>query len=463
MLRNDNKAIRFLQKRTPMLAIAILAAGKGTRMKSDLPKVLHPLAGKSLIHRVLSCTQGLNPSRRLIVVGHQANVVETYLKDYQDLDFVIQQPQNGTGHAIQQLRSKLQEFNGELLVLNGDVPLLKQKTLSSLLKFHKESKASVTFLSTSLESPIGYGRVFTNDSGLVTEIIEDRDCTTEQRKNKLVNSGIYCFNWQQLSDVLNLLSSQNSQNELYLTDTISLLKKALHFEVDDPFEVKGINDRSQLSECEQYIQRKLKAYWMSKGVSFIDPISCSISEDSILGTDVIIEPQTHLRGKCTIGNGCHLGPGSIIKDSTLAENVLAVNSFINEARIGKSTSIGPFAHIRPESSISNHSKIGNFVEIKKSFIGEGTKVSHLSYVGDSTLGENINIGAGTITANFDGKNKHRTVIDDYTKTGANSVLIAPIKIGSHVTIGAGSTISKDIPNNCLVVERSKAIIRPKDN
>ncbi len=444
-----------------MLAIAILAAGKGTRMKSNLPKVLHPLAGKSLIDRVLSSTQELSPRRRLIVVGHQANLVEDSLKNHQDLDFVLQRPQNGTGHAIQQLIPKLKGFKGELLVLNGDVPLLRKETLSSLLKFHKESNASVTFLSANLDSPTGYGRVFTDESGLVKKIIEEKDCTNEQKKNKLINAGIYCFNWQQLLDVLNLLSDKNSQNEIYLTETISLLKKAIHFKVDNPFEIKGINDRFQLSECEHYIQEKLKSLWMRKGVSFIDPISCSLSEDSNFGTDVIVEPQTHFRGKCNIGNGCHLGPGSVITNSTLAENVRAIQSFINEAAIGNNTSIGPFAHIRPESNISKNSKIGNFVEIKKSFIGEGTKINHLSYVGDSDLGKNINIGAGTITANFDGKNKHRTIIDDHSKTGANSVLVAPIKIGSNVTIGAGSTISKDIPDKSLVVERSKTIIKTK--
>ena len=444
-----------------MLAIAILAAGKGTRMKSKVPKVLHPLAGKSLIDRVLSSTQGLKPNRRLIVVGHQANLVEASLNNQRDLEFVLQQPQNGTGHAIQQLSSRLIGFNGELIVLNGDVPLLREDTLSSLLKFHKESKASVTFLSASLDSPTGYGRVFTDESGLVKKIIEERDCTNEQRKNNLINAGVYCFDWQQLSDVLNSLSNQNSQNEIYITDTISLLEKALHFEVDNPFEIKGINNRFQLSECEHYIQEKLKSLWMTKGVSFVDPTSCSLSEDSCFGTDVIIEPQTHLRGKCTIGNGCRLGPGSVITNSKLGENVIAIHSFINDATIGNDTSVGPFAHIRPESNISNNSKIGNFVEIKKSFVGKGTKINHLSYVGDSVLGKNINIGAGTITANYDGKNKHRTIIDDFSKTGANSVLVAPIKIGSHVTIGAGSTISKDIPDRSLVVERSKTIIRTK--
>ena len=444
-----------------MLAIAILAAGKGTRMKSKLPKVLHHLAGKSLINRVLSCTLGLKPDRSLIVVGHQADLVEDSLKNHQDLEFVLQQPQNGTGHAIQQLSPRLKGFSGELLVLNGDVPFIKEETLSALLEFHKGSNASVTFLSASLNSPTGYGRVFMNESGLVSKIIEERDCSIEQRKNKLINAGIYCFNWQQLSDVLSLLSNKNSQNEIYLTDTISLLKRAFHFEVDNPSEIKGINDRSQLSECEHYIQEKLKSSWMKKGVSFVDPTSCSLSEESVFGTDVIIEPQTHLRGKCTIGNGCHLGPSTTITNSTLADNVLAIHSFINEASIGNDSSIGPFTHIRPESKISKNSRIGNFVEIKKSYVGEGTKINHLSYVGDSTLGKNINIGAGTITANFDGKNKHRTIIDDYSKTGANSVLVAPINVGSNVTIGAGSTISKDIPDNSLVVERSKALIRTK--
>ena len=446
-----------------MLAIAILAAGKGTRMKSKLPKVLHHLAGKSLINRVLSSTRGLKPDRSLIVVGHQADLVEDSLKNHQDLEFVLQQPQNGTGHAIQQLSPRLKGFNGELLVLNGDVPLIKEETLSALLKFHKKSNASVTFLSASLNSPTGYGRVFTNQSGLVNKIIEESDCSNEQRKNKLINAGIYCFNWQQLLDVLSSISNKNSQNEIYITDTISLLKRAFHFEVDNPFEIKGINDRFQLSECEHYIQEKLKSLWMKKGVSFVDPTSCSISEESKFGTDVIIEPQTHLRGKCTIGNECHLGPSTTIINSTLADNVLATHSFINEASIGNNSSIGPFTHIRPESKISKNSRIGNFVEIKKSTVGEGTKINHLSYIGDSTLGENINIGAGTITANFDGKNKHRTIINDYSKTGANSVLVAPINVGTNVTIGAGSTISKNIPDNSLVVERSKVLIKTKSN
>ncbi len=445
-----------------MLAIAILAAGKGTRMNSDLPKVLHSLAGKSLIERVLASTKGLKPNRELIIVGHKALEIQQFLRNSPRLEFVHQEPQNGTGHAIQQLLPKLKEFKGDLLVLNGDVPLLTETTLKKLLDFHRKSEASVTFLSATLSNADGYGRVFTDKQGNVINIIEESECSELQRKNKLTNAGIYCYNWEKLRDVLKLLSNNNSQKEIYLTDTISILPKALHYEVEDPKEVSGINNRYQLSKCEAHIQKKLKLYWMNKGVSFVDPTSCTLSEESSFGIDVIIEPQTHIQGHCVIGNRCHLGPGSVITNSILGDGVLAIHSYINGAKIGEETSIGPFAHIRPESTIYNGSKIGNFVEIKKSSIGKNTKINHLSYLGDTTLGDNVNIGAGTITANFDGKNKYKTFIGDYSKTGANSVLVAPITIGSHVTVGAGSTISKNIPDQTLVVERSKAIVRNKE-
>ena len=445
-----------------MLAIAILAAGKGTRMNSDLPKVLHPLAGKSLIERVLASTKGLKPNRQLIIVGHKALEIEQFLRNSPRLEFVRQEPQNGTGHAIQQLLPKLKNFKGELLVLNGDVPLLTEKTLKKLLDFHRKSESSVTFLTATLSNADGYGRVVTDKQGNVTSILEDSECNEIQRKNKLTNAGVYCFNWQRLKEVLKLLSNDNSQKEIYLTDTISILPKALHLEIDDPREVSGINNRYQLSQCEAHIQKKLRLYWMNKGVSFVDPTSCTLSEESSFGIDVIIEPQTHIKGNCAIGNRCHLGPGSLITNSILGDGVLAIHSYINGAKIGDETSIGPFAHIRPKSTISNRSKIGNFVEIKKSSIGENSKINHLSYIGDTTLGANVNIGAGTITANFDGKNKYKTIIGNHSKTGANSVLVAPITIGSHVTVGAGSTISKNIPDQTLVVERSKTIIRNKE-
>ena len=442
-----------------MLAIAVLAAGKGTRMKSDLPKVLQKLGGISLLERVLESCKGLRADRRLLIVGHQLETVQESLKSHKDLEFVNQEPQNGTGHAIQQLLPILSNFKGELLVLNGDVPLLKTATIQKLLDQHLKSKAEVTLLSARFSNPKGYGRVFANKHREVSKIIEDRDCTEEQLKNNLTNSGIYCFDWEKLSAILPVLSNQNSQKEVYLTDTISNFNSVLHLEVDDPNEVCGVNDRLQLAQCESLIQNQLRNFWMREGVSFIDPLSCTISEGCRFGNDVVIEPQTHLRGNCKVGNGCHLGPGTLIRDSILGNNVNVINSVISFSNVNNNISIGPFAHLRPETHISSNSKIGNFVEIKKSNIGEGTNISHLSYVGDSEIGEKVNIGAGTITANFDGDQKHKTIIGDYSKTGANCVLVAPIILGKKVTVGAGSTLTKNIPNNSLAIERAKQLIK----
>tara|TARA_Y100001968_G_scaffold326434_1_gene369484 strand:- start:3050 stop:4411 length:1362 start_codon:yes stop_codon:yes gene_type:complete len=442
-----------------MLAIAILAAGKGTRMKSDLPKVLQKLGGKSLINRVLESCKEIRAERRLIIIGHQSEKIKESLGAHKGLEFVHQEPQDGTGHAIQQLLPILSDFKGELLVLNGDVPLLKVATIQQLLNKHIKSKAEVTLLSARISNPKGYGRVFANREGKVIKIIEDRDCTEKELENKLTNSGIYCFNWEKLSTLLPFLSKENSQKEVYLTEVIASIGSALHLEVDDPKEVLGINDRIQLAQCESIIQERLRNFWMEEGVSFIDPSSCTISEECTFGNDVVIEPQTHLRGGCRIGNNCHLGPGTLIRDSTLGNNVNVTNSVINFSTISNNISIGPFAHLRPETTISSSCKIGNFVEIKKSNIGEGTNISHLSYVGDSEIGEKVNMGAGTITANFDGLQKHKTIIGDCSKTGANSVLVAPITIGEKVTIGAGSTITKNIPSNSLAIERSKQLIK----
>ena len=442
-----------------MLAIAILAAGKGTRMKSGLPKVLQPLGGISLVERVLKSCEGIEAKHRLLIIGHQSEKVKESLRAHQNLEFVIQEPQNGTGHAIQQLIPRLSNFKGDLLILNGDVPLLKTSTIKKLIDTHSKRKADVTLLSARVVNPKGYGRVFTNQQGEVTEIIEDIDCTEDQLENKLTNAGIYCFNWEKLSTILPILSNDNSQKEVYITDTIAKFKSALHLEVDDPKEVLGVNDRVQLAQCESLVQEYLRNYWMKKGVSFIDPLSCTISERCNFGNDVVIEPQTHLRGICEVGDNCHIGPGTLITDSIIGKNVNVLYSVISLSKVGDNISIGPFAHIRPQTEISKNCKIGNFVEIKKSNIGEGTSISHLSYIGDSELGNKVNIGAGTITANFDGIQKHKTIIGDNSKTGANSVLVAPIILGSKVTVGAGSTLTKNIPNGSLAIERSKQLIK----
>ena len=440
-----------------MLAVAVLAAGKGTRMKSALPKVLQPLAGATLVERVLASAANLQPDRRLLIVGHQADRVEEQLAAIGGLEFVLQQPQNGTGHAVQQLLPVLQGFEGELLVLNGDVPLLRAETIESLVNGHRQSGADVTLLTARLEDPTGYGRVFVDADGKVSAIVEHRDCSEEQRSNNLTNAGIYCFNWQALAEVLPKLSTDNDQGELYLTDTVAMLPLAMHVEVADPDEVNGINNRKQLAQCEAVLQQRLRDQWMAEGVTFVDPGSCTLSEDCRFGRDVVIEPQTHLRGSCRIGDNCRLGPGSLLDNAELGNDVSVLHSVVREATVGNGVAIGPFAHLRPAADIADGCRIGNFVEVKKSQVGAGSKINHLSYIGDASLGENVNVGAGTITANYDGVRKHRTVIGDGSKTGANSVLVAPVTLGAKVTVGAGSTITKDVPDGALAIGRAKQL------
>ena len=442
-----------------MLAVAVLAAGKGTRMKSALPKVLQPLAGATLVERVLASARNLEPERRILIVGHQAERVEQQLSHVEGLEFVLQQPQNGTGHAVQQLMRPLEGFSGELLVLNGDVPLLRAETINQLVSTHRSSGADVTLLTARLDDPTGYGRVFVDGEGCVSAIVEHRDCSEEQRNNNLTNAGIYCFNWERLAAVLPQLSTDNDQRELYLTDTVAMLERAMHVEVADADEVNGINNRRQLAQCEALLQQRLRDHWMDEGVTFVDPGSCTLSEDCHFGRDVVIEPQTHLRGVCNVGNNCRLGPGSLIQDADIGDGVTVLHSVIQQACVGHHVAIGPFAHLRPAANIGDDCKIGNFVEVKKSTIAAGSKVNHLSYIGDAELGEHVNVGAGTITANYDGVNKHRTVIGAHSKTGANSVLVAPVSIGREVTIAAGSTITKDVSDGSLAIGRARQNVR----
>ena len=443
-----------------MLAVAVLAAGKGTRMKSALPKVLQPLAGATLVERVLASAGNLQPERRILIVGHQAERVEQTLNALEGLEFVLQQPQNGTGHAVQQLLPVLPDFEGELLVLNGDVPLLRPETIEALVRGHRSSGADVTLLTARLSDPTGYGRVFVDQQGQVTAIVEHRDCSDEQRRNNLTNAGIYCFNWLALAKVLPKLSTDNDQGELYLTDTVAMLPRAMHVEVADPDEVNGINNRKQLAQCETLLQERLRDHWMAEGVTFVDPASCTLSEACRFGNDVVIEPQTHLRGACRIGDNCRLGPGSLLENARLGSNVTVLHSVVREATVGNGVAIGPFAHLRPAAEIGDNCRIGNFVEVKKSQLGQGSKVNHLSYIGDAQLGSDVNIGAGTITANYDGVQKHRTMIGDHSKTGANSVLVAPVRVGSQVTIAAGSTITKDVADGELAIGRSRQANKP---
>ncbi|MCS5690424.1 bifunctional UDP-N-acetylglucosamine diphosphorylase/glucosamine-1-phosphate N-acetyltransferase GlmU [Cyanobium sp. FGCU-6] len=440
-----------------MLAVAVLAAGKGTRMKSDLPKVLQPLAGATLVERVLASCERLVPQRRLLIVGHQAKRVEQSLSRHEGLEFVLQEPQNGTGHAVQQLLGPLAGFQGQLLVLNGDVPLLRSETLEHLLERHRSSGAAVTLLTARLADPSGYGRVFADESGAVSAIVEHRDCSAEQRANPLINAGIYVFDWQRLAEVLPHLTSDNDQGELYLTDTVALLQPAMHLEVEDADEINGINDRLQLAQCEGVLQDRLRRHWMREGVTFVDPASCTLSDGTRFGRDVIVEPQCHFRGGVKVGEGCRIGPGCLIENSAIGNRVEVTYSVLSDVTVEDGVAVGPFAQLRAGAHIGAEARIGNFVEVKNSHVGAGVKANHLTYLGDADLGANVNVGAGTITANYDGVRKHRTVIGADSKTGANSVLVAPITLGERVTVAAGSALTENVPSGALALGRARQV------
>ena len=446
-----------------MAAVAILAAGRGTRMKSDLPKVLHQLGGRTLVQRVLeSCVQ-LQPSRRLIIVGYGADLVRDSLQktDTQPgLEFVEQTEQLGTGHAIQQLLPYLKDFTGDLLVLNGDVPLLRPDTLEQLIKIHTENGNGATLLAAHFPNPTGYGRVFCDSQNLVNQIVEERDCTDAQRQNHRINAGVYCFNWPQLAKILPDLKADNDQQEYYLTDTVHHLDKVMAVDVEDYREILGVNSRKHLANSYRVLQDWVKTDWMAAGVTIIDPDSVTIDDTVKLETDVIIEPQTHLRGNTIIQTGSRIGPGSLIENSQIGKNVTVQFSVVSDSVVADRTRIGPYAHLRGHAKVGEQCRIGNFVELKNTEVGNRTNISHLSYIGDATLGDKVNIGAGTITANYDGVKKHRTTIGDRTKTGANSVLVAPLTLGKDVTVAAGSTITDDVPDDSLAIARERQIIKP---
>jgi len=439
-----------------MLAIAILAAGKGTRMVSNLPKVLHRLSGVTLLNRIINTSKELNPNKIFVVIGHKPDLVKESLLSYKNVDIVLQEPQSGTGHAVQVLLNKFSSFKGNLLILNGDVPLIRTESLKELLKVHSSSDADVSLITTEKENPFGYGRVFKKDN-YIKKIIEEKDCSLKEKQNKLINAGIYCFNLERLSNIINNLESNNNQKEFYITDTISLLGKAISYEIKDEEEIQGINNRIDLAKCEKILQSRIKTKHMLNGVTFINPESSSVSEGSEIGIDVIIEANSHIRGFSKISDNCIIGPNTFIENTSIKRNSKVANTTIFNSEIMDNVNIGPYSHIRPGSIISSNSKIGNFVEIKNSHISQSVKVNHLSYVGDTNIGKFTNIGAGTITANFDGIKKSVTNIGEYCSVGSNSVLIAPITIGNKVTIGAGSVINKDVKSESLAISRVKQL------
>lgn len=429
-------------------------------MKSTLPKVLHEMGGRSLVEWVIRSIAPLPVTHTFVIVGYQGESVRSALADYPQLTFVEQREQLGTGHAVQQIVPYLEGFTGDLLVLNGDVPLLQSATLEKLLATHHSEGNQATLLTAQAPDPQGYGRVFCDGNNRLTQIVEDRDCTPAQRQNHRVNAGVYCFSWPALAQALPRLTTQNDQQEYYLTEVVRHLEPITAMDVEDFQEILGINNRRQLAEAYEVLQTRVKERWMMAGVTLVDPDSITIDDGVELGADVVIEPQTHLRGETTIGAGCRLGPNSLIEDSTIGAGSTVLYSVVTQSAVAEQCQVGPFAHLRGAAQVGDRCRVGNFVEIKKSTLGSDTNVAHLSYIGDATLGQEVNVGAGTITANYDGVRKHPTVIGDRTKTGSNSVLVAPVTVGCDVTIAAGSTITHDVPDGALAVARSRQVTKP---
>jgi len=444
------------------LTTIILAAGKGTRMRSELPKVLHKIAGKPLLRHVYDMSRALQNNRILIVYGHGAERVLDTLKDI-DADWFEQQQQLGTGHAVQQVSDQIQD-NDAVLILYGDVPLLKQSTVQRMLT--AVSEKSLALLTVTLDNPKGYGRIVRNEQGLVTRIVEEKDASEAEKQIREVNTGIMAVQGGQLKKWLGQLKNHNAQGEYYLTDIIEMaVAEQVTVTTSQPEtedEVLGVNDRNQLSHLERVYQSEQAKALMTQGVTLYDPARFDLrGKIEALGQDIEIDVNVILEGNIRIGNNVKIGANCQIKDSVIEDNVeILANSVIENAVIGQGSRVGPFARLRPETVLAQNVHIGNFVEIKKATVADGSKINHLSYIGDSEIGSKVNIGAGTITCNYDGVNKFKTVIGDGAFIGSDTQLIAPVTIGNNATIGAGSTITRDSPENQLTLSRAKQISVP---
>ena len=441
------------------LAIILLAAGKGTRMKSATAKVLHSIAGRPMLFYPLKIAQAFSPQKLVVVVGHQAGQVEQVFSN-EDLFFVRQEQQLGSGHAVAVTEEALRGFAGTVLIMCGDVPLIRVKTIKRFLNEHRQRDATVSVLTVNLQDPAGYGRVVRDAAGMIQRIVEHRDATGEQRRIREINTGIYCCQASFLYAALKNIEKNNDQGEYYLPDIIHLAvkegKHALAVLTEDFQEVTGINDRIDLAEAERVMRERILAQHMQDGVTIVDPASTYIDYGVTIGPDTVIYPNASIRGKTVIGSNCTVDANCTIIDSIIGNRVyIKPSCVIDASRIGDSVSLGPFAHLRPQSVVEEGGRIGNFVEVKKSRIGRGSKANHLSYIGDATIGEGVNIGAGTITCNYDGKTKHPTVIKDHVFVGSNTSLVAPVTIGEGAVIGAGSTITKDVPGGSLAVGRTR--------
>ena len=441
------------------LHVVILAAGKGTRMKSARPKVLHHVAGRPMIDYVIRSAQSLSPRTITVVVGHMKELLRQGLQEHPQLSFVTQEPQLGTGHALLQTAGVLERQDGVVLLLSGDVPLLQRHTLAELLRKHEESGAAASVLTALVEQPYGYGRIVRLKSK-VSRIVEERDASPAQRKIREINSGVYVFSLPPLFDALRGLASGNDQGEYYLTDLVSTYRRRKlgveAVQLEDPNEIRGINSRSELAEASRIVRQKKNEELMAAGVTIEDPATTYIDADVVVGADTVIHPGVHLEGKTQIGQACEIHAGVRIINSVL-DNRVTVQNFcvITGSRLGPGVTVGPFAHLRPDTDLRESVHIGNFVEVKKSVIGKGSKAGHLSYLGDAVIGEGVNVGAGTITCNYDGKKKSQTTIEDGVFVGSDSQLVAPVTIGKGAYIGSGATIRADVPAGSLAVSAGK--------
>ncbi|MFD2639664.1 bifunctional UDP-N-acetylglucosamine diphosphorylase/glucosamine-1-phosphate N-acetyltransferase GlmU [Piscibacillus salipiscarius] len=435
----------------------VLAAGKGTRMKSKLYKVLHPVCGKPMVEHVVDQLSKLELEDMITIIGHGSDLVKDQLGDR--TKYALQEEQLGTGHAVQMAESYLKGKQGTTIVVCGDTPLLTGETLSELMNYHEDQQAQVTVLTSILEDPTGYGRVIRNEHNEVEKIVEHKDASEDELSVNEINTGVYCFDNHLLFDALDNVSNDNSQGEYYLPDVLSIAKerglKVVAYTTPNFEETIGVNDRVALSNAEKIMQRRINEQHMRNGVSIIDVSNTYIGSDVKIESDVVIEPGTKLSGQTVIKSDAVIGPNSEIKDSVIGEHTVVKQSVVTESKVGQNVNIGPYAHIRPESSISDEVKIGNFVEIKKSEIDTNSKVSHLSYIGDAEIGKDANIGCGTITVNYDGKNKFKTIIEDEAFIGCNSNLVAPVTVKKGAYVAAGSTITKDVPEKALSIARSR--------
>jgi bifunctional UDP-N-acetylglucosamine pyrophosphorylase/glucosamine-1-phosphate N-acetyltransferase len=440
------------------LAAVILAAGKGTRMKSQLPKVLHPICGQPMLSYPLQAAKQAGFEQLSVVIGHQSELVKERFAA-ERVSWVEQTEQLGTGHALLCAADSLAGFSGTLLLLCGDVPLLRGETLEQFYNYHKHEKATVTVLTAEMNNPEGYGRIIRNNEQ-VLEIVEEKDATDEQRSVTEINTGTYLFDAEFVFSALKELKTDNAQGEYYLTDVVAAAvaagKKTRGICVPDPTEVMGINDRRQLAEAEAVMRWHINSELMADGVSMIDPTTVYVDRNIKIGADTVLHPNVQLRGATRIGSNCTVETGVVVVDSTVADGArLKAGSVIEESQIGPSCEIGPMAHLRPGNVLKGNNKIGNFVETKKAILDEGSKASHLTYIGDAEVGKNVNFGCGTITCNYDGANKHKTTIEDDVFIGSDVQFVAPVKIGRNSLIGAGSTITKDVPADSLAISRSE--------